>query len=63
MKVFFFSILILVTSMKILITGSSGGIGFEVGKRLISEGHFVYFTVHLDSQIETLIEKLKELKS
>lgn len=61
MKVFFFSILILVTSMKILITGSSGGIGFEVGKRLISEGHFVYFTVHRNEQIKPLVNHLKKL--
>lgn len=47
--------------MKILITGSSSGIGFDTGVRLLKKGHFVYFTVHLDSQIETLIEKLKEL--
>ncbi len=47
--------------MKILITGSTSGIGFETGIQLIKKGHFVYFTTHRKNQIKTLVEKLKEL--
>lgn len=47
--------------MKILITGATGGIGFSTGVRLIQRGHFVYFTVHMEKQVETVVEKLKEL--
>mgnify|MGYP003306375025 CR=1 FL=1 len=46
--------------MNILITGSSGGIGFETGMALIRKGNFVYFTVHRNSQIETTIKKLRD---
>lgn len=47
--------------MKILITGATSGIGFDTGVSLIKKGHFVYFTVHTDDQIKTVVEKLKEL--
>lgn len=47
--------------MKILITGATSGIGFDTGVKLIKRGHFVYFTVHRDKQIKTVVEKLKEL--
>lgn len=47
--------------MKILITGATSGIGFATGVELIKKGHFVYFTVHRDKQIITVVEKLKEL--
>ena len=47
--------------MKILITGAAGGIGFDTGIELIKKGHFVYFTVHTDSQIKTTVEHLKTL--
>lgn len=47
--------------MKVLITGSTSGIGFDTGIELIKKGHFVYFTVHREQQIKTVVEKLKEL--
>jgi len=47
--------------MKILITGATSGIGFDVGLKLIQRGHFVYFTVHREEQIKTVVEHLKEL--
>lgn len=47
--------------MRILITGATSGIGFSTGIHLINRGHFVYFTVHQEEQIKTVVEKLKEL--
>ncbi len=47
-------------NMKILITGSTSGIGFETGVELIKKGHFVYFTVHREQQVKTVVEKLKK---
>jgi len=47
--------------MKILITGATSGIGFDTGVELIKKGHFVYFTVHREKQVKTVVEKLKEL--
>lgn len=47
--------------MKILITGATSGIGFKTGIKLIEKGHFVYFTVHKEKQVKTVVEKLKEL--
>lgn len=47
--------------MNVLITGSSSGIGFKVGLELLKKGNFVYFTVHLDSQVKALKKKLEEL--
>lgn len=47
--------------MKILITGATSGIGFDTGIKLIERGHFVYFTVHREEQIKTVVEHLKEL--
>ena len=44
--------------MKILITGSASGIGFDTGVELIKKGHFIYFTVHREKQIKTVINKL-----
>ena len=48
-------------NMKILITGATSGIGFDTGVELIKRGHFVYFTVHRELQVKTVIDKLKEL--
>lgn len=47
--------------MKILITGATSGIGFDTGTSLIKKGHFVYFTVHREKQVKSVVEKLKEL--
>lgn len=47
--------------MKVLITGATSGIGFDTGIKLIERGHFVYFTVHREQQIKTVVEHLKEL--
>ena len=46
--------------MKILITGSASGIGFDTGVELIKKGHFVYFTVHREQQVKAVVDKLKE---
>lgn len=55
--------LILITGdgMKVLITGATSGIGLATGINLIQRGHFVYFTVHQEEQIQTVVEHLKEL--
>lgn len=47
--------------MNILITGSSSGIGYHTGVKLLKRGDFVYFTTHLDSQVKSLEEKLRHL--
>lgn len=47
--------------MNILITGATSGIGFDTGVELIKRGHFVYFTVHRQLQVKTVVDKLKEL--
>ena len=47
--------------MNILITGSCSGIGFDTGIELINRNNFVYFTVHKDKQVKTVINKLKAL--
>lgn len=51
----------MVNLMNMLITGSTSGLGFDTGCRLLERGHFVYFTCHFDDQIEVLENKLKEL--
>lgn len=43
---------------KILITGTRGGIGLDAAKRLLDNGHTVYATVHNESDVATLKEKL-----
>lgn len=48
--------------MRILITGATSGIGFDTGVELIKRGHFVYFTVHREKQVKTVVDKLKELE-
>lgn len=48
--------------MKILITGAASGIGFDTGVELIKKGHFVYFTVHREQQVKTVVDKLKKLE-
>ena len=45
--------------MKILITGATSGIGYETGVNLLKKGHYVYFTVHREKQVKTVVEKLK----
>lgn len=60
-NIFFFSHNINGDYMKILITGATSGIGFDTGVELIQKGHFVYFTVHRNKQIITVVEKLKQL--
>lgn len=47
--------------MRILITGATSGIGFDTGLKLIEKGHFIYFTVHHEEEIKTVVERLKEL--
>lgn len=47
--------------MKILITGSTSGLGFELGCSLLEKGYFVYFTTHYQNQVKVVEEKLIEL--
>ena len=47
--------------MKVLITGATSGIGFDTGIKLIEKGYFVYFTVHREEQVKTVVEHLKKL--
>lgn len=44
--------------MKILITGSSGGIGYKLGIALANRKHFVYMTTHTKKQAEQLRKKI-----
>ncbi len=48
--------------MKILITGAASNIGFETGLRLLKLGHFVYFTVHHDYEVNNVIKNLNKYK-
>lgn len=48
--------------MKILITGAASGIGFDTGVSLIKKGHFVYFTVHREKQVKSVVDRLKQLE-
>ena len=45
--------------MKILITGASSGIGFDVGVKLANKGYHVYLTTENDKQLEVLKDKIK----
>lgn len=47
--------------MKILITGSSSGIGFLTGITLSSRGHFVYMTTHTSDEANKLKQKVDAL--
>lgn len=48
--------------MKILITGTTSGIGFSVAKLLSQRGHQVYLTTHTKEQLKTVKEKIEEEK-
>lgn len=47
--------------MRILITGATSGIGFELAKQLSKRGHVVYITAHTREQYKQLKSKIKEL--
>lgn len=47
--------------MRILITGATSGIGFDLAKSLSKKGHSVYITVHKNEQLKVLKKKLKDL--
>lgn len=47
--------------MKILITGSRGGIAFLTGITLASRGHFVYMTTHTNEEAHKLKQVVDEL--
>lgn len=44
--------------MRVLITGATSGIGYEVGKRLAEKGHLVYMTCRSVKEVFCLREKL-----
>lgn len=46
--------------MKVLITGASSGIGYEVGKMLAKKGNLVYMTCHTVKEVVRLRKKLEE---
>lgn len=48
--------------MRILITGATSGIGFELAKQLSKRGHVVYITAHTREQYKQLKSKIKELE-
>ncbi len=47
--------------MNILIIGSTSGLAFDAGCRLLEKDHFVYFTTHYRNQVNQVINKLKQL--
>lgn len=52
----------LVNCMKILITGGTSGIGYQVAETLSKRGHFVYLTTHTKEQCLELSDKIKNHK-
>lgn len=46
--------------LKILITGATSGIGYEVGLALMRKGHFVYLTTHTKEEAKKLSQKVKK---
>ena len=59
---FFLVTIILGDIMRILITGSSSGIGYSLGRQLVYNGHTVYFTARTNEELNTLKKKLRDLK-
>ena len=54
-----FGIVIVGDHMRVLITGASSGIGYEVGKLLANRGHLVYMTCRTEKEVSYLQEKLR----
>ena len=48
--------------MKILITGATSGIGFDLATNLANKNHTVYITTHTEKQKETVKKKIKTEK-
>jgi len=46
--------------MRILITGSSGGIAYDLALRLTKRGHLVYLTTHTMEELKRLKKKIEE---
>ena len=47
--------------MRILITGATSGIGFDLATKLSQRNHTVYITTHTKNQLKSLEDKIKEL--
>ena len=52
-------ILMMVKSMKVLITGATSGIGRKVAEVLVERGHFVYLTVHRPIELQKVQREIK----
>lgn len=46
--------------MRILITGATSGIAYQLGRELAKRSHVVYFTTHTEKQLGTLKRKIRE---
>ena len=51
----------MVMYVNVLIIGSTSGLGFELGCKLLERNHFVYFTTHHKTEVSTVKEKLKKM--
>lgn len=49
--------------MKVLITGGTSGIGYDLALKLIENNHMVYLCVHDDKEVKTVTNKLKDVKN
>ena len=47
--------------MKVLITGGTSGIGYDLALKLIKNGHSVYLCVHNDNEVKTVVNKIKNI--
>lgn len=46
--------------MRVMITGATSGIAYEVAKRLMRDGHFLYLCTHTEGECKALLEKVRK---